>query len=125
MTCSECHSHLGVIVRRQPESPAWANVLAASTENKCMSKRGFLAKWAYFAATDPRAALAHLLYLGYQVRGMQRRGGGCRARRALQQGSRRGWGERLCGSSESKNVRQNMVCFISVCGWHLVALQSK
>ncbi|KAG2484520.1 hypothetical protein HYH03_016660 [Edaphochlamys debaryana] len=41
-------------------------LMVCGTYGAVHSLEGFLARWRYCALTDPRAALAHLLYLGYE-----------------------------------------------------------
>ncbi len=37
----------------------------AGPSSRALTLQGFIAKWRYCAAVDPRGTLAHLLYLGY------------------------------------------------------------
>ena len=44
--------------------PLYDGLLVETSRKGCLTRRGFLAKWAVTAAEEPRRALAYALYLG-------------------------------------------------------------
>jgi Ras family protein T1 len=47
------------------QGETWSRLLVAGPSSRALTLQGFIAKWRYCAAVDPRGTLAHLLYLGY------------------------------------------------------------
>lgn len=48
------------------EGEKYEGLLVEANPSGSLSLAGFLSKWSYMAAVQPRQALAYLLYLGYQ-----------------------------------------------------------
>eukprot|EP00884_Botryococcus_braunii_P020843 jgi/Botrbrau1/7442/Bobra.0083s0015.1 len=48
------------------EEEEYQRVLVEATPTGSLTKQGFLSKWAYMTAVNPRQSLAYMLYLGFQ-----------------------------------------------------------
>jgi Ras family protein T1 len=55
-----------VVVCSPWEGDEYERVVVEATPSGALTLSGFLAKWAYTTAVNPRHTLAYLLYLGYE-----------------------------------------------------------